>query len=464
MPTDFIAKFTVSGGPAPLAVLDSILVQAAENPAREAWFGTHKSGAGWDGAGTCILLAVPSLDAIIADIVGRSSDPPTAAASSRGMDLYSDLTSFVKWWKLRNPIRIRFSSLAGIPGRAWYSGKSAPDVFRSQVSFAYWDFRGVSLGHLPSEARAPIAAPRSPSPLVVAMPADPASSPTYGGEPWRQPDVPLHGVDFSGGQENERCGNSKIWVASWVPGCTVELRSGFSSDAATKICREDLPALIAREPGWWSLDFPFGIAKETGTALGLSSWQEWLKWCTREGTATDLRNSAQALTRRAGLSWARRRYIDTANRTTWFPLFEQLYRQTIYGAREVLWSLQGTDICILPWNCHAMHRLTKVVEGFPGATIRDHVFRHHVPYKGAGTPRREARHAIVQALRSTPFSIPISDRVAAQAVADNEGDAVDALALLLGAWISQRLPADTWKLRMNDLESSGAEIEGWFPI
>src|SRR6202035_4755796 len=70
---------------------------------------------------------------------------------------------------------------------------------------------------------------------------------------WPRPEVSLYGVDFSGGKENQRSGNRKIWVAKWIPGKKVKF--------ADKICRADLPTLIKCEPGWWSLDFPFGIAK-----------------------------------------------------------------------------------------------------------------------------------------------------------------------------------------------------------
>jgi hypothetical protein len=130
--------------------------------------------------------------------------------------------------------------------------------------------------------------------------------------------------------------------------------------------------LIKRESGWWSLDFPFGIAKETACALKLSSWQEWLSWCGRELDATMLRDEARESTNRAGVTWGQRRQVDKDNQTAWFPLFEQLYRQTIYGAREVLLPLSKQGFCVLPWGWTAIEKTTVVVEGFPGAIVRDH--------------------------------------------------------------------------------------------
>lgn len=58
---------------------------------------------------------------------------------------------------------------------------------------------------------------------------------------------------------------------------------------------------------------------------------------------------------------------------------------------------------------------------------------------------KTARKAIIKALKSVPFAIPIPDGVAAKAIEDQDGDALDALVLLLGSWISQRLSLDKWK-------------------
>lgn len=134
MPRHFIAKLTVGGGPPPLQELDRILDIADSSPDHEAWFGTHKSGSDWDGAGICILIASPTLEALIAEVIDRTGKVPDEPLSR---ELYRDRGGFVAWWLIRNPIRVRFRSLHEIPGRSLRSGKGAADVFHSQVSFTY---------------------------------------------------------------------------------------------------------------------------------------------------------------------------------------------------------------------------------------------------------------------------------------------------------------------------------------
>jgi hypothetical protein len=457
----FIAKFTVGGGPSPLQELERILDLADSSPAREAWFGTHKPGADWGGVGICILLAAGTSEAIIAEVIDRTKEAPDEPAT---MELYRDRGEFVAWWHIRNPIRVKFESPHEIPGHNWHSGLGAAEVFHSQVSFTYWDFGGASFEDLTGSAVVKQGALALTLPVGAAAQDETPLVTHTGCERWSRPEFPVYGVDFSGGEEDPRCGNRKIWVANWSPGDDVILRCGWSDGGADTICRRDLPELITQGPGWWSLDFPFGIAKETARALRLSSWPEWLLWCSGAGDATALRDEARELTSRAGVAWGQRRAVDESNQTTWFPLFEQLYRQTIYGAREVLQPLYEAGVCVLPWGWTALKEPAIVVEGFPGATIRDHLLKRRVSYKGRTSAHRAAREAIIKALRSLPFAIPIPGDVAAKAVEDQDGDALDALALLLGSWISPRLSADGWKRQFARLDSCGAAVEGWFPV
>jgi hypothetical protein len=164
------------------------------------------------------------------------------------------------------------------------------------------------------------------------------------------------------------------------------------------------------------------------------------------------------------VAWAERRQVDESNHTTWFPLFEQLYRQTIYGAREVLLPLHEDGFCVLPWGWAALKKPAAVVEGFPGATVRNHLLKRRVSYKGRTGAHRVAREAIVRAVKSAPVAVPIPDGVAAKAVEDQDGYALDALVLLLGSWISQRLTWAKWKQQLAELDGYGATVEGWFPV
>lgn len=463
MPNHFIAKFAMGGGPPPDEELARILDQAESSPDHEAWFGTRMGGKKWDDVGICILLAAPTLDGILAEVIGRSDRMPDEPATR---ELYRDCEKqFAAWWRIRNPIRVNLESLEAIPGHGHASGRRAPDVFRGQVAFAYWDFGGACFDDLAARVGVVnLYVPRLTKPDGGIQTANTLFIADYGCERWSRPEFPLYGVDFSGGEEDQRYGNKKIWVAEWSSENDVGLRCGWSSNSGEKISRGDLPELIKRGLGWWSLDFPFGIAKETARALGLNSWPEWLQWCGSDGDATELRNKAREATSRAGVAWALRRQVDEDNKTAWFPLFEKLYRQTIYGAREVLLPLHRAKFCILPWASSAIRQPAAVVEGFPGATIRDRLLKGRVSYKGSTAAHKNARQAIIAALKSAPFKIPIPCDVAAKAVEDRDGDALDALVLLVASWVAQRLSRGEWKQKLDCLGCSGATIEGWFPV
>jgi hypothetical protein len=381
-------------------------------------------------------------------------------------ELYQDHEEFSAWWRVRNPIAVRFDSLDAIPGRGCASGQGAPYVFRGQVSFAYWDFRDASFQDLVGSAV--VAKPRVTLPVNSPTPVSSASrmaTKRREGELWPRPEIALYGVDFSGGKGDPQYGNRKIWVAKWSPGNEVSLKCGWCGNIEEKISRRDLAALILREPGWWSLDFPFGIARKTAHALGLNRWSEWLQWCANEADATKRRDEARKLTTQSGIAWGERRQVDHAHKTTWFPLFEQLYRQTIYGGSEVLLPLHDQGACVLPWRLNALENsAVVVVEGFPGATISTRLLGRRPSYKGRTNAHRAERENIINAIMSGPFGIPVSDEVVRIAVDDQDGDALDALILLIGSWIAWRLPVKNWEQQLALLEGDGATVEGWFPF
>lgn len=159
-----------------------------------------------------------------------------------------------------------------------------------------------------------------------------------------------------------------------------------------------------------------------------------------------------------------RRQVDELHQTAWFPLFEQLYRQTIYGAREVLLPLHNEGLCVLPWGLTAPSESAIIVEGFPGATVRKRLLGRRVSYKGSTGAHKIKRQAIIEALKSRPFAIPIPDDVAVKAVNDPDGDALDALVLLVGSWVAQGLSAEEWTQQLALLDGGDASVEGWFPI
>ena len=174
---------------------------------------------------------------------------------------------------------------------------------------------------------------------------------------------------------------------------------------------------------------------------------------------------ARQSTNAADVPWSNRRHIDIEHGTTWFPLFEQLYRQTIYGAGQVLLPLSQvdrTEVSVLPWH-ELRGAPAVVVEGFPGMTIRRRLGLPGSGYKGRRNEHKLGRQAILDALMREPYRLPIPANVRQRAIADTEGDAVDALVLLVAAWVSQSLDGDSWRECREDLDDDDRLVEGWFP-
>jgi len=269
------------------------------------------------------------------------------------------------------------------------------------------------------------------------------------------PALPLHGVDFSGAR-GAGGRNAKIWIASWFPQRdSVELQSGRDGRGFD---RAGLARKIIEGGGVWVIDFPFGPPAALASGVGWSTWEEYLCWCASKSDPTELRDELRE-TLRGGL-WSAKREIDRQLKTTWFPFFEQLYRQTITGARDLLGPLEraGRDkACILPFHerAEAERGLSVVIEGFPGWTLR----RHCLPssgYKRQGIDAEEKRRCILNFL--IECGVPISDADRSRAIADTNGDAVDALVLLLAARDASTRPAADWRGKVG----SNARIEGWF--
>lgn len=277
--------------------------------------------------------------------------------------------------------------------------------------------------------------------------------------------VLLHGVDFSGAREG-RCGNRKLWIASWD---TATQRIDLINGAEEGFRRADLPQRIVDAGGWWVFDFPFGIAAEIGSVLqgNVNSLAGWLEFCRGDGQLDDSfarrrRDAARAAAAANHVVWSTRRQVDIENQTTWFPLFEQLYRQTITGAAEVLFPLHtqfSGEVSILPWYPPHGAR-TCVVEGFPGLVLRCLLNLPATGYKGRQAGRREQRELIVGELRRV---LPITEAIAATAIEDTEGDALDALLLLLSAAQCANADGQLWQRQLQRLEETNRVVEGWFP-
>ncbi|MCY3837914.1 MAG: DUF429 domain-containing protein [Gammaproteobacteria bacterium] len=278
-------------------------------------------------------------------------------------------------------------------------------------------------------------------------PDDHGSREARAADPW---------VDFSGGREVAGR-NGKIWIASWHPDDGVVLECGADEPG---FGRAGLAERILNDGGIWVLDFPFGPPAPVAVAAGWATWRDYLQWCDSSADATTLRDGLRGILDEGGVRWSTRRTIDRAVEATWFPFFEQLYRQTITGARDVHCTLAeaGADMVrILPFdaNADAGRGGAVVVEGFPGWTLRCRGL-DAVGYKQGDDAAGKQRLAIVNHLRAS--GIPVSDADARRAVDDAEGDAVDALVLLLAAYRTSRRTASEW-LEARRLHGG---MEGWF--
>ena len=193
-------------------------------------------------------------------------------------------------------------------------------------------------------------------------------------------------------------------------------------------------------------------------------WPDYLAWCASRPNATELRDEARRRVDEGGGRWSVRRQVDQRNGTTWFPFFEQLYRQTIRGAADVLSPLacrSRDEVRVLPWHgddpAAFASRGTAVIEGFPGLAIAS-LGLSSTGYKGPGASRKDRRQTIVEAL--VEAALPIPPDVAARAVEDTEGDALDALTLLLSARRAAGRSAEEWGRQK--AVADGWRIEGWF--
>ena len=437
--SSIVFKLTRRGGPDPVRELHCVFKIAQEDPCGVSWIATRKPGVGFSARAHSRLLAFANDGggatwALTARVISRYGTLPSDALVR---NMYGDFEGeFLAYWKITD-VDLKRISYKDLPGTT-VAGLRIPDAFRrSQLSFAYW----VPDPFLETHVRPHRPAPTSASP-GRSRPGNPA--------------VPLHGVDFSGAAEAGGR-NRKIWIASWYPDREyVELRSGGGDPGFD---RRRFAAMVIRGGGTWVVDFPFGPPAAVAKAAGWTAWQEYVAWCASNPDPTALRDKLRERCRLARLRWSQRREIDESIGTTWFPFFEQLYRQTITGGRDVLGPLSqaGRDsVRILPFHRHAPATAERsvVVEGFPGATLKE----HGLPvtgYKRRDGCGERKRRRILDFLRAG--GIPIRDADAEAAVRDADGDAVDALVLLSAARTANGRATD-W----SDAVGDHAAMEGWF--
>ena len=440
-------RLTQGGGPDPIRELERVAGVAEDARDCISWIASRKPGAGFAADADSRLLAfaqVSGMDvlALTARIVARHDGLPADAPVRDMYEAYED--DFKAYWKIRD-VRLRRTPFESLPGTT-LKGVPIGKAFGGQLNFAYW---------IPAEWPEPVAPIPRGGP-VGGAPRDARTAALAPTARVAKPVQPINGVDFSGAREvGDR--NGKIWIASWHPDASVVLECGSDEPGFGRV---GLAERILNDGGFWVLDFPFGPPAPVAAAANWASWRDYLAWCDSRADATALRNGLRGILHEAGVRWSTRRAIDDEVDATWFPFFEQLYRQTVTGARDVLRTLAeaGVDKArMLPFDASAGAGRSGavVVEGFPGWTLR-RCGLDAVGYKQRHSAARKQRLAIVNHLRAS--GIPVSDDDAHRAVDDAEGDAVDALVLLLAAYTTSRRTASEW-LEARRLHGC---MEGWF--
>lgn len=483
MPNHCIVKITYSkNNPPPLTELFTIIKNAEENEEHFAWFALRNPGGNIQiNKHSQILIIASKKDqnqnfdyAVVAKVKQKTNQPPE---NDPAIELYEKPKQYKSWWKLSNPHLLRLDSYDNIPGTST-SDRRASETFCGNCTYSGWKFAStepdfMSLGLNFSNYRQDFnnkllikelfkrSAPASHEPPKISnLPQNYFSESNDRGI--------YYGVDFSGGRE-ENGGNSKIWIAQWD---MTQNHISLNSGSDINIRRNLLPGYISSRPGWWTIDFPFGISAKIANLINLNSHSRWWERCSQSvANPTQLRDELKANVQNnpTAPSWSERRQIDISNDTTWFPLFEQLYRQTILGSGEVLHSLHSqfkSNVAILPWDTEEINlkqKPTFVSEGFPGLIIQNILGLPKVGYKGGLPAHQERRLQILSVLESDQIKMPITEEIRTIASHNEDGDAIDALVLVLASIISQRIGYDVWQNQLSRLIQHKISVEGWFP-
>jgi hypothetical protein len=239
------------------------------------------------------------------------------------------------------------------------------------------------------------------------------------------------GGDFSGAKRPQM----KIWIGLLDPtpeGPTVvSLRNNFSYAAlGAAVC-----AFLCRTPdGVALLDFPFGLAEPTVTALGLapsadprSIWKA-VRAC---GSPSVFRERARSGRSGNGSERQHKRETDRIHGTPWAPHNLRLCPQTFAGMTMLaeLWDL---GVQIFPWADVDNREGGWLGEGCPRSTLMALGLPANL-YKGASADRSIRREEFVRFLEESQGLRWADERLRKAAVADVEGDALDALLLALAA-------------------------------
>ncbi len=222
------------------------------------------------------------------------------------------------------------------------------------------------------------------------------------------------GVDFSGAEDG---GGHKIRVASWRAGEEV---------VAARTDRRGLVRLITEsaqrgEPSLWRIDAPGGIPRATIREHGAT--QDWLataKWMHSFGSPRAWRTALRSVSRVEP-----RRQTDLDRHAPLAPMNLRVFKQTWTFVAEILLPLHNAGVSIEPMAPRQSPCV--VCEGCPASVLIARGWPSH-KYKGGGEPPARVRRTIASALVES--GIPLRRALVEEAVADEQGDLLDAFVLL----------------------------------
>ncbi len=258
------------------------------------------------------------------------------------------------------------------------------------------------------------------------------------------------GVDFSGARD----ARENVWIAECERRDGTLRLTGLApaherldpSGADPEATAAALARFLRGRSGAAGLDVPFSLPAPVAERLGAETWRDVVAVVAGFDDAAAFDAACQQAT--PGDATYARRATDTAH-DSFSPYHFFVKRQTYHGIAGVLQPLvAGGDAWVLPIDAGATRgdsRL-RLLEVYPAAVF-DGLDLHREEYKGSGDRERERRRANLAGVRD---HVSVPDRLAARALADADGDALDALAAAIGtarAFETDPTPAtDSWRL------------------
>jgi hypothetical protein len=265
------------------------------------------------------------------------------------------------------------------------------------------------------------------------------------------PPTRVAGVDFSGARD----ARENVWVAECERAAD-GLRLTALAPASDRLAPagDDPEATTAALVDWTrgqrgavGFDFPFSLPAAVARGLGAGTWRETLDALAAFGDASAMDEACQAAT--PGDRTYARRVTDEAH-DSFSPYHFFVKRQTYHGVAGVLAPLVAdAAVRVVPMDLGGADDDRPVVlETYPAAVFA-RLGLHRERYKGTDEADRDRRAANLAGLRNR---VAVPDRLADRALADPDGDALDALAAAVGvdlAFESGLRPAGdeaTWRL------------------